>query len=139
MSSLRRKIGSPYWFACIMLPDGRRTQRSTKTRDRKLATKLATEWDLASRRRVTEAQARRVLSDIHEEIHGSRLDCPDLPTYVAQWLGRKEGETSPATLLSYRHATDQFIAFLGEKAKQPICYLTSVQFAAWRPIKGLGG
>src|SRR5258707_15369549 len=32
MASLRRLPNSPYWIACIRLPDGRRTQRSTGVR-----------------------------------------------------------------------------------------------------------
>lgn len=132
MPSLRRKIGSPFWFACFTLADGRRTQRSTKTRERKLAFKLASEWEDAAHRRITEAQARRVLSDIHEQIHGTRLDCPSVVDFAGQWLARKQGETAPVTIVAYRHATDDFISFLAERASQPIHYITPAQVAAWR-------
>src|SRR5262245_36670021 len=101
MASLRKKVGSPYWFACFTRPDGIRTQRSTKTGDRRLATRLALEWESAVRRKITEVQARRVLSDICEEIHGTRLECPDLPTFAARWLSCKQAEAAPQTLLAY--------------------------------------
>ena len=132
MASLRKKSGSPYWFACFTLPDGRRTQRSTKTADRKLATKLASEWETAADRRLTEAQARRVLSDIHEQIHGSRLDCPTLSEFATRWLARKQGEIAPVTLQTYRSAIDDMIAFLGDHSTQPIHYVIPAHIASWR-------
>lgn len=135
MAALRKKNRSPFWFACFSLPDGRRTQRSTKTNNKKLALKLALEWEEAAQRRITEAQARRVLSDIHEEIHGARLATPTVREFVAQWLGRKLGETAAVTLLSYRSAAHDFAAFLGEKADQPIHYVTPAQIASWRDAK----
>lgn len=115
-----------------MLPDGRRTQRSTKTKSSSLARALAMKWESAARRRVTEAQARRVISDIVEDIHGTRVDCPELSAYVAQWLQRKEGETAAPTLWSYRRATEDFATFLGERSRQPLHYVTPAQVAAWR-------
>lgn len=132
MPALRKKHRSPYWFACFTLPDGRRTQRSTKMIKRAAAMKVAMKWEESSRKRITEAQARRVLSDIHEIVHGERLASPSFAAYMAQWLGRKEREVSAATLPAYRHATAEFAAFLGDKASQPIHYVTPAQVAAWR-------
>jgi integrase len=132
MAYLRHLPKSPFWIAGFNLPDGRRTQRSTKTADRKLAMKLATQWEDAASKRITEAQARRVLSDIHEQIHGERLASPSVTEYVEQWLGRKQGETAAVTLSAYRHAADEFTAFLADKASQPIHYVTPAQVAAWR-------
>jgi hypothetical protein len=37
MAFLRKKDRSPFWFACYPLPDGRRTQRSTGTDDKRKA------------------------------------------------------------------------------------------------------
>lgn len=132
MASLRKKARSRYWFACFLKADGTRAQRSTKTSDRRLAMKLATEWETAARRRLTEAQARRVLSDLHEEIHGTPLASLSVSEYIAQWLGRKKGETSAVTESAYRHAASSFERFLGDKASQPIHYVTPASIAAWR-------
>ncbi len=132
MASLRRKPRSPFWFACFTLPDGTRTQRSTKLADRKSALKLAAQWEDASRLRITEAQARRVLSDIHEQIHGTRLASPSVSAFVEQWLARKQGETKAITLKTYRHAVEEFSAFLGDRATQPIHYVTPAHVATWR-------
>jgi integrase len=132
MASLRKKPRSPFWFGCFTLPDGTRTQRSTKLSDRKAAMKLTVQWEEAASNRITEAQARRVLSDIHEQIHGTRLSSPSVTEFVAQWLSRKQGETKEVTLTAYRHAAEEFATFLGDRASQPIHYVTPANVAAWR-------
>lgn len=132
MAYLRHVPKSPFWIAGFNLPDGRRTQRSTKMTDRKGAMKLALQWEQAAANRITEAQARRVLSDIHEQVHGTRLASPSVTEFVAQWLGRKQGETKTVTLRAYRHAAEEFASFLGDRASQPIHYVTPANVAAWR-------
>jgi len=132
MASLRRKPRSPYWFACFIKPDGNRTQRSTKETDRKKALALANQWEDAARKRITEAQARRVLSDIHEQIHGSPLATPSVEDYVEQWLARKQVETASVTHAAYKGAVREFAAFLGDKAAQPLHYVTPAQISKWR-------
>ncbi|HEY1793540.1 MAG TPA: phage integrase SAM-like domain-containing protein [Opitutaceae bacterium] len=94
--------------------------------------KLADQWEDASRRRITEAQARRVLSDIHEQIHGMPLASPSLTAFISQWLSRKEGETRLVTYRKYKQAAEEFATFLGERAAQPIHYITPANVAAWR-------
>lgn len=68
MAALRRLLKSPYWIACFTLPDGTRTQRSTKSTDRREAQRIANKFedasDEASEGRLTEVQARKVIADI---------------------------------------------------------------------------
>ena len=132
MPALRKKPRSPYWFGCFTLPDGRRTQRSTKTTNRREALKIVSEWEEAARRRLTEAQARRVLSDIHELVHGEPLASTTVADYVTQWLARKQGETSGVTYKLYEHTATEFRTWLGDKAAQSIHYVTSSLVATWR-------
>jgi integrase len=132
MPAIRKKPRSPYWFGCFTLPDGRRTQRSTKTANRREAFKIASEWEEAARRRLTESQARRVLSDIHELIHGAPLSSPTVADYVAQWLARKKGETTGVTFKLYEHTAHEFRDWLADKATQPIHYVTPAVVATWR-------
>jgi hypothetical protein len=132
MPAIRKKSRSPYWFGCFTLPDGRRTQRSTKTANRRVAFKIASEWEEAARRRLTESQARRVLSDIHELIHGAPLSSPTVADYVAQWLARKKGETTGVTFKLYEHTANEFRDWLADKATQPIHYVTPAVVATWR-------
>ena len=132
MPAVRKKSRSKYWFGCFTLPDGRRTQRSTKTTNRREALRIASEWEEAARRRLTEAQARRVLSDIHEVIHGAPLESPSVAAYVEQWVARKRGEITWVTAKFYEHTATEFRDWLGDKATQPIHYVTPSLVAAWR-------
>ncbi|MDR1011571.1 MAG: tyrosine-type recombinase/integrase [Opitutaceae bacterium] len=132
MASLRKKLRSPYWFACFYLPSGGRTQRSTKLTERKKAMKLALQWEEAAAKRITEAQARRVLSDIYESIHGAQLASPAVKDFAQQWLARKEKEVSQVSYASYKGAVDKFVKSIGDKAGDPLHYITPAQVAAWR-------
>jgi hypothetical protein len=66
VACLRRLDNSPYWIACLTLPNGRRTNRSTKTSDRRLANRLADKWQAAANKAreglFVEAQARGKIS-----------------------------------------------------------------------------
>jgi len=132
MAFLRKLPRSPFWIAGFSLPDGRRTQRSTKCKDRKLALKIANEWEEAANKRIVESQFRRVCSDIHEDIHGTRLSSPAFQEYTHQWLSRKKGETAPVTFVAYKGAVESFITFLVDKASEPIHYVTTTQISRWR-------
>ena len=70
MASLRKRPGSNKWVCCYTLPDGTRTQKSTKQADRKAAMLLCLDWETTANRArnqdFTEAQARRVVSEICE-------------------------------------------------------------------------
>ncbi len=119
MASLREKPRSPYWYACLTLPDGSRTERSTKIRmkgakERRLALDIANAWeqDLAPAQSV--AQAQRVASDIHEKLTGRALPTATLGDYVKQWLDAKEGEVSSGTLDYYRTRLSKFVQWAGE-------------------------
>jgi hypothetical protein len=65
MASLRGLPNSPYWIACFTLPDGTRTQRSTKSADRREAQRIANKFEDASKEassgRFIESQARKVM------------------------------------------------------------------------------
>lgn len=132
MASIRRKARSPYWFACFALPDGSRTQRSTKTTDKKKALRLANSFEDAAKKRVAEGQARRILSDIHEMIHGTPISAVSYTEYLEQWLGRKKMETVPVTYMAYVHALNDFATHLGSATTASLQYITTRHISAWR-------
>jgi len=90
MASLRKLANSPYWIACITLPDGRRTNRSTKTTDRRLAQRVAEDWqdaaDKAREGRFVENRARAVLNDILAHAGQSKLTDDTAESFLRQWL-----------------------------------------------------
>lgn len=132
MAYLRKHPRSPFWIAVFEKPDGKRTNRSTGTKDRREALKIAMEFEDVVRRRKTEAQVRRVLSDLHESIHGQKLGTPTVADFAVQWIERKKGETEPVTLKAYESAVREFCAHLGDRATEQLHYVTPAQVAEWR-------
>src|SRR4051794_23927747 len=102
MASVRKHPKSQYWFACITLPDGRQTQRSTKVTDRRKALKIAEKYEEPSKRRLSEAQARKVIRDIYELQHNEPLDSATVADFFNTWLERKRIETAPNTFAKYQ-------------------------------------
>jgi len=132
MASLRRKPSSQYWFACFTLPNGLRTQRSTKTTSRKLAQKIAHDYESAARSRMTETQVRRVLSDLHRMNSNSALGSASIREVLNQWISSKKGTVSAATELAYGATVDEFCDFLGDRAELELLYLGKADIAAFR-------
>jgi integrase len=132
MAYLRRVPGSKFWIAGFTLPDGRRTQRSTKMTDRAKAMKVALAFEEASRNRISEAQALRVMGDIVEQIHGTRLSHKSVNVYATEWLARKRGETKETTMATYESAVTGFLEALGDKASIPLHHVSTAMIAEWR-------
>ena len=132
MASLRRLPGTQFFIGCYTDANGKRCQRSTKSTDRKQALKIAEAWEGIARNRATEAQTRRVLSVLHEQIHGTPLSNATVQTYADQWLSRKKVETRAVTFAAYKGAVASFLGHLGPKKDQSITYVTPPVVAAWR-------
>lgn len=138
MAYLRKKSTSPYYFACFPSPDGTRwLQRSTKCTDRAKATRLALEWERASRRGITESQARRVLSEIHELIHDEPLASATVSEYAKGWLARKKLETRSGTYPVYAEAVGFFLRSLRSKASGPLAFVTAQHIVTFRDAVSL--
>jgi len=132
MASLRQKPNSQYWFACFSLPNGERAQRSTKTTNRKLAQKLADEYEAAARTRRTEAQVRRVLSDLHRISSGSALGSTSVREFFDQWVKAKGGTVAGSTHLAYEAVAKEFCEFLGSRADHQLLYVEKADIAGFR-------
>ena len=136
MASLRRLPNSPYWIACFTLPDGRRTQRSTKATDRKEAQRIANKFeDVAEtgrERRLTETQARKVIADIFSISNKDVLPSSSIKEYLESWLKRKELEASEPTHQRYKTVVDHLVKFLGAKAGLDMVHLNSKEITGFR-------
>lgn len=121
MASLRRSNNSPFWIACLTLPGGARTNRSTKLTDRRSAQKLADDWEDAARKaeagRFVEAQARAVLNDILVKIGEESLAGDTTETFLRRWLA---GKANPGTAKRYGQTTEAFLDHIGPKRSAPI-------------------
>lgn len=89
MASIRKLSNSRFWIAYFTDPAGKQRQQSTKESDRKKALKKAKQYESAYRQFQTEAQARRVLTNIYEEIHGDKLLTTTVSPFMANWLNGK--------------------------------------------------
>ncbi|NBV21450.1 MAG: hypothetical protein EBS05_05940 [Proteobacteria bacterium] len=136
MASLRRFPRSPYWFACFTLPDGRRTQQSTKCTDRKEAQRVANKFEDAAEtgrgRTLTEAQARKVIAEIFSISNKDILPSSSIKDYLESWLKRKELEASEPTHQRYKTVVNHLLEFLGTKAKLDITHLASKEITGFR-------
>lgn len=132
MASVTIKQNCQYFIACITLEDGTRTQRSTRITDRKDAQRFAEDLEEASRKRKTEGQMRRVLSDIHDRLYGCELPSATLVNYVDRWLKQKEGTIKSVSLPTYTGPANEFVEFLGTKASLQIQYITKADVVLWR-------
>ena len=101
MASLRRKIRSPFFFACYTAPDGRRIQRSTKQSDRKKAQAMANQFEKAAKlgaeKRLGETQARRVLAEIYQIVNGETLPSATTRQFLSGWAEGRKADTAPRT------------------------------------------
>jgi integrase len=137
VASVRRKVGSKYWFACFTLAGGSRVQRSTKETDRKKAQRLADTFEQTAKRRGTARQAQRLIAEIFEYTNGDPLPSASIRSYFESWLARKKGETAPSTFVFYRWKIDRFLAWLGERASHDLFDLASTDVLAFRTSEAL--
>ncbi len=136
MASLRRFPRSRYWFACFTLPDGRRTQQSTKTTDRKEAQRIANKYEDAAVEsrsgRLLEGQARKVIAEIFAIGNRDQLPSSTTQDFCRSWLKRKELEAGDKTHIRYRVTIEQFLKFLGSKATFEITRITRREIMEFR-------
>jgi integrase len=136
VASLRRKPRSPFWFACFTDADGSRTQRSTKQSDRKKAQGIANQWEkaakLASEKRLGEAQARKVLSDIYEITNSAPLVSATARDFLESWAERRKVDTAKRTYEAYKQVTRDFVLSLGARADRDISQVSKADVSKFR-------
>lgn len=136
MASLWKHPQSKFFTACWTDASGRRMKRSTKTTDKKLAEKLARQFEEESRAKRTAKQARRVLADIYRDLSGEELPAVTVREYFTGYVERKRPEVSPATLDYYTGHARRFLAWLDQKADADITEISKTEIAAYRNHAG---
>lgn len=132
MASLTKRRKSPNWVACYSLPDGTRLQRSTGTKDKATAMKIALSCEAAAKRKVTADRAREMISEIVEMIHGDAVSNVSCAEYFRSWKERRRTEVKAPTLDRYDDVTKSLSAFLGKAWEAPVAELAQAQIADWR-------
>src|SRR5947207_2366280 len=130
---------SPFWIACFTGPDGRRLKKSTKTTDKKLAKKLAAEWDqagkLARAGRLTESHCRKVIAEMYEHTIGEPLHFRTASEYLTEWVESKKNETEERAFLKYEQIVHEFLAHIGVKADRLLREITPADIRSFRDAK----
>ena len=133
MPSVHRKPRSPYWHAAYTLPDGRRTLRSTKCRDKRKALQVAFEYqkaaDVGRDGRLAEEQARRVIGDIFAIANHEAMPAATVREHVEAWLEMKEH--SVTSVAEHRRAARDFLQHIGTHADKPVDALGVKHVASW--------
>jgi integrase len=89
--------------------------RSTRSRDRKEAQKIADVYEKPYHQRMKARQIQRVMRDLCRDVAHDEGKTTTLSAYMNDWLTAKEPEVSPATITFYRSKTNQFLNFMGDK------------------------
>ena len=136
MASLRHVPRSPYWIAIFRLPDGRQTNRSTGTKDKREAQRIANSFEDAAKAggegRLTEHRARKTIADIFAIANRDQLPGSSIKDYFEAWLKRKEIETTEGTFSRYEVVVEKVLRFLGPKARKDLIHLSSKEIVAFR-------
>lgn len=132
MASLRRLPHSRFWIACYTDHNGVQRQRSTKQTSRALALKVAETYEEAYRRVQTESQARRVVADIFEQVHGTKLPWSSAKEYFASWLAGKKVATVKGTFARYQQVLTEFERHLGKRVDNVLASITKQEVQAFR-------
>ena len=127
MASIKERPGSPYWICCYRKANGERTQRSTKQEKKDKAWEVCLAWAEAERKAgqgvLTEAQARRVISEIVERTVGEPLHFYTAESWLREWMAGKKQTRSEGTSIRYAHVIEEFIKHLGKRAALNIAHI----------------
>jgi hypothetical protein len=132
MASIWRHPQSRYWTACFYDANGRPRRVTTKTTDRRLALRLANEYEKASRTKRTLSQLEKVLRSFHEELGGEGFEKHSLRAFCEEWLEEKTPSVALATIKFYRKTVEKLLGYFGERADQPITEVTARDLVGFR-------
>lgn len=135
MASITKIVRSKYWYACYRDAAGRQHLKSTKiihtpigitpqeranknSENRRFAQDSANRFEELERGNPTEAQFRKVVSDISERLNIGKMEFPSVQAYLEEWLESRR--LAPTTVARYSKPIRDFIQMMGPKAKLPI-------------------
>ncbi|MEX2606026.1 MAG: tyrosine-type recombinase/integrase [Kiritimatiellia bacterium] len=132
MAYVRRIPNRKVWIACFIDKEGKRRSKTTGTRNRKEAEKIAAQYESIARGRATFTTIQKAMAELCEEYTGEALPSFTVREYFKQFLERKAPRVIPATLKKYEQAAASFLGSLGEKAERPLALVTSGDLNTWQ-------
>jgi integrase len=130
MASIHRDPRNPRgnWQCCYTLPDGRRTMRSTGTKNRAEARVICEAWAeaerAAARGDLSRSRAAEIINETLRRCGQEPVTQLRLGDWLSEWLETKTA-LKPATRKSYKFACARFLEFLGAGAERR--YLETIQ------------
>ena len=136
MASIWRHPKSPFWMGCFTDYKGmtlRQLKRTTATGDKKLATRIADQYEQAAAgkveiedtRKFLEAIADRatrrtvgiVLDDLLRSVNGRGLESASLKAVSERWLIDSQTVVRPSTFLKYQNVVRDFVGYVDGRAE----------------------
>ena len=136
MASLRKRPGSKKWVCCYTRPDDSRAQKSTGKINRDEAMQICLQWeasaDQARQGNFTEAQARKVVSDIAQRSGMGAIEFATTKKFLTDWITSKEATKAKGTTVRYRYVVEKFIEALGNRAMTNLGNVRPSDISAFR-------
>lgn len=127
MAYIDKHPKSPFYRAIFRDADGQRVCRSLKTKDRKIASKMATDLELAAKRsregHMTTDKARQLVNDILSATGLNPIDAESAREFFNRWLAAKERTKATNTGIRYASVVRDFLASLGPAADKALSAL----------------
>jgi integrase len=127
---------SPYWYAVYRDETGRRLKKSTKLTSRSAALKMAHALERATEAArmgaLTETRARELLSEILQRVTGEGLRMVSIADWFDHVVKQKEKSRADKTGQRYAQTLNEFVGFLGSRARLNIATVTSPDIAEFR-------
>jgi integrase len=132
MASLFKRPRSRFWFVAFTDANKRRLKKSTKTTDKRLALRIADEFESVAHKRRTILQVRRVIGEMSRDLMGAEMPEPTVRAHFVAWLAAKGPTIAPATRTFYQNATSKFLVWLGERADKDVSLVTRADVVSFR-------
>jgi integrase len=134
---------SPFWYCAYTLPNGKRTFKSTKQKDRRKALEFCLGLERASDEgkagNLTEARAKALIGEIVERAGGEPLVFRSLRDFCNEWMESKSIRAD-GTKVRYKKVIGDFLDHMGEKkANLSIQSVTSRDIQSFRDNEVMKG
>ena len=128
MASVAKHPKSKFWYACYTDKDGKQRKCSTRTTDKRKATRFAIELEAeeskARETPQTNSQLQKAFTDLSQRINGDGIDVPIIEDYFREWLEKKRGQLKPKSFPRYEKSIRAFVDSLGKKRHAKLTEIT---------------
>lgn len=132
MASVWKDPRSSNWIACFTDKNGLRRKKTTDTRDRKKAQRIADTYEVIATRKQTSRTIREIIASLAKEIWGVDSPSTSVKEHFQSWIEEKRSGSADSTVSFYQQSTDKFLEFLGPVAEQPLDSIDRSRVAAFK-------